>query len=106
MVGGSEKRVNLKRHIPVHLTYFTAHVDEAGRLQRRPDIYGHNARLTKALEIEGWQDWQKFAVADPVKRAAPVRRAAPKKVVETLSIREQRAKVFRMRQRGSNDLYR
>jgi murein L,D-transpeptidase YcbB/YkuD len=106
MVGGSEKRVDLKRHIPVHLTYFTAHVDEAGRLQRRPDIYGHNARLTKALEIEGWQDWQKFAVADPVKRAAPVRRAAPKKTVETLSIREQRAKVFRLRQRGSNDLYR
>lgn len=106
MVGGSEKRVDLKRHIPVHLTYFTAHVDEAGRLQRRPDIYGHNARLTKALEIEGWQDWQKFAVADPVKRSAPVRRAAPKKAVETLSIREQRAKVFRMRQRGSNDLYR
>jgi murein L,D-transpeptidase YcbB/YkuD len=106
MIGGSEKRVNLKRPIPVHLTYFTAHVDEAGRLQRRPDIYGHNARLTKALEIEGWQDWQKFAVADPVKRAAPVRRAAPKKTVEKLSVREQRARVFRLRQRGSNDLYR
>ncbi|SDU35611.1 murein L,D-transpeptidase [Stappia sp. ES.058] len=107
MIGGSEKRVDLKRHIPVHLTYFTAHVDEAGRLQRRPDIYGHNARLTKALEIEGWQEWQRFAVAAPVKRASAVRRsAAPKKTVETLSIREQRAKVFRLRQRGSNDLYR
>ncbi|WP_051242543.1 L,D-transpeptidase family protein [Stappia stellulata] len=106
MIGGREKRVNLKRHVPVHLTYFTAHVDAAGRLQRRPDIYGHNARLTKALEIEGWQDWQKFAVADPVKRAAPVRRAAPKKTVEKLSVREQRARVFRLRQRGSNDLYR
>ncbi|WP_132030949.1 L,D-transpeptidase family protein [Aquabacter spiritensis] len=46
--GGKERYINLKHHIPVHLVYFTAFVDEAGRLSVRPDIYGIDAR-TKAL---------------------------------------------------------
>ena len=106
LFGPKERRVNMKRTVPVHLTYFTAHVDANGRLQRRPDIYGHNARLTKALDIEGWQEWQRFAVVIPPKRQRA--RVQPARVEQrkVLSVREQRAKTFRLRQRGSNDLYR
>lgn len=104
MVGGSEKRVDLTKSVPVHLAYFTAFVDEAGKLQRRPDIYGHNAVLTKALEIEGWQDWQRFAVAAPVKRArAEIRPAAPLRERSPADIRAERQRMFQLRQRAASD---
>ena len=44
-VGGGESWVNLDRHIPVHITYFTAWVDDDGKLQVRDDVYGHDKRL-------------------------------------------------------------
>ena len=44
-------KVNLqKKKIFVHLTYQTAFVDEAGKLQFREDIYRHDARQIKAIE--------------------------------------------------------
>lgn len=104
MVGGSEKRVDLTKSVPVHLAYFTAFVDEAGKLQRRPDIYGHNAVLTKALEIEGWQDWQRFAVAAPVKRArAEIRPLEPVRERSPADIRAERQRMFQLRQRAASD---
>ena len=48
-VGGGEKWTNLDTNIPVHITYFTAWVDDEGELQTRNDIYGHDRRLNKAL---------------------------------------------------------
>ena len=42
--------VNLTRKIPVHITYFTAFVDEAGQTQLRPDIYGHEERIHMGIE--------------------------------------------------------
>lgn len=45
LYGGGEKTVKLKQKVPVHLTYFTAWVDEAGTLQTRGDIYGHDRRI-------------------------------------------------------------
>ncbi len=52
LFGGRSRQVNLTRHIPVHLTYFTAWVDDAGVLQRRPDIYGHHQKIIKALGLD------------------------------------------------------
>lgn len=108
LVGGQERRVDLTHAVPVHLAYFTAFVDAEGRLQRRPDIYGHNATLTKALEIDGWQEWQRFAVAAPVvrgpRRAAPAK-AATKEAVHK-DVRTRRAELQRLRQQRSNDMYR
>jgi len=49
-VGGGENWVNLDRHIPVHITYFTAWVDADGKLQVRDDVYGHDKRLGAALD--------------------------------------------------------
>ncbi len=45
MFGGSEININFPQNIPVHLTYQTAFVDEAGSLQIRDDVYGRDARL-------------------------------------------------------------
>ncbi|HEV7285626.1 MAG TPA: L,D-transpeptidase family protein, partial [Kaistia sp.] len=53
MVGGKEKWINLPNRIPIHLTYFTAFVDDNGVVQTRPDIYGFNARVEKALGLQG-----------------------------------------------------
>ncbi|SHG71549.1 Murein L,D-transpeptidase YcbB/YkuD [Kaistia soli DSM 19436] len=49
MIGGRESWVKLPKKIPIHITYFTAFVDDAGKLQTRPDIYGYNARVERAL---------------------------------------------------------
>ncbi|MCB1486718.1 MAG: L,D-transpeptidase family protein [Bauldia sp.] len=51
MVGGGERWVNLNNKIPVHITYFTAWVDDNGDLQTRNDIYGHDKRVAKALGL-------------------------------------------------------
>jgi murein L,D-transpeptidase YcbB/YkuD len=53
LVGGRERRVNLQAKVPVHLVYFTAFVDEAGELQTRPDLYGHDRKVRRALGLEG-----------------------------------------------------
>jgi len=51
MVGGRESWVNLPKRIPIHITYFTAFVDDSGTLQTRPDVYGYNARVERALGL-------------------------------------------------------
>jgi len=42
MQAGVEKHVRLKQPIPVHITYFTAWVDQNGGLHFQPDIYGYD----------------------------------------------------------------
>jgi L,D-transpeptidase YcbB len=42
MRAGVERHVRLKKKIPVHITYFTAWVDENGGLHFQPDIYGYD----------------------------------------------------------------
>ncbi|SCM78736.1 ErfK/YbiS/YcfS/YnhG family protein [uncultured Pleomorphomonas sp.] len=49
MFGGDEKRVDIATHLKVHLAYFTAFVDDGGKLQIRDDIYGHTQAIKKAL---------------------------------------------------------
>lgn len=41
--------IGLNRHIPVHITYFTAYVDEAGKVSTFKDVYGHEERIRLAL---------------------------------------------------------
>jgi murein L,D-transpeptidase YcbB/YkuD len=64
-------REDLNRHIPVHMTYFTAHFDDKGVFQTRPDIYGHDRRLAQALTGKGHL---LPAVAIAAKRKRPPRR--------------------------------
>jgi murein L,D-transpeptidase YcbB/YkuD len=50
MYGNNEQNINLAHPIPVHITYQTAFVDEAGRLQIRDDVYGRDAALLAILK--------------------------------------------------------
>ena len=47
--GYDDNHVTLKQHIPVYLTYFTAVVDKNGTLKQYNDLYGHDRRITAAL---------------------------------------------------------
>ncbi|TRL29092.1 L,D-transpeptidase family protein [Methylosinus sporium] len=53
LVGSSERYINLARPLPIHIEYFTAFVDENGRLQLRGDLYGYSAKVRQALGLEG-----------------------------------------------------
>jgi murein L,D-transpeptidase YcbB/YkuD len=50
---GNNSIVSLNRPVPVHLTYFTAVVDEQGKLQTFADIYGLDSRMAAALFDKG-----------------------------------------------------
>jgi murein L,D-transpeptidase YcbB/YkuD len=50
-IGTDERHtVKLNAPVPVHLTYFTAFVDDEGRLELRPDVYGIDEKLSRFLE--------------------------------------------------------
>ena len=51
MDSGDEKYVKVKDPIPVVITYYTAWVDDNGRLNFRGDIYGHDERLAQKVFI-------------------------------------------------------
>jgi murein L,D-transpeptidase YcbB/YkuD len=52
MYGHSEININFPTPIPVHITYQTAFVDDAGKLEMRNDVYGRDARVLAALRGE------------------------------------------------------
>lgn len=47
--GPPNNEVPIDRKIGVHITYFTAWVDERGALQTARDVYGHERRISQAL---------------------------------------------------------
>jgi len=49
MNSGKENFVSLKEKVPVFIGYFTAFVDDQGRLNFRDDVYGHDAQLAASL---------------------------------------------------------
>jgi L,D-transpeptidase YcbB len=53
LIGGSERYINLSKPLPIHIEYFTAFVDEDGRLQMRGDLYGYSALVRSALGLGG-----------------------------------------------------
>jgi L,D-transpeptidase YcbB len=48
--GPENNAIKLDTPVPVHITYFTATVDEAGNVSTFGDVYGHERRITLALE--------------------------------------------------------
>ena len=51
MYGPSERWVNIQRHVPVYISYFTLRVSEDGTLRTYSDVYGHNARVIELLGL-------------------------------------------------------
>lgn len=49
MNSGEEKTVRLKKPVPVFISYYTAWVDEDGRLNFRDDIYKHDEDLRRKM---------------------------------------------------------
>ena len=49
LIGGDEKTVKLPTALPIHIEYFTAYVDENGKLQTRDDVYGYSKKVRQAL---------------------------------------------------------
>jgi len=48
--GPLNNEVPIEKRIPIHVAYYTAWVDDAGKLKNFPDIYGHEKRVTLALD--------------------------------------------------------
>jgi murein L,D-transpeptidase YcbB/YkuD len=47
--GPQSREVGIAGKVPVHVTYFTAVVDETGALETFPDIYGHEMRIAMGI---------------------------------------------------------
>lgn len=54
--GPLNNEIVIDKRIPIHLVYFTAWVGDDGRQKIFPDIYGHEKRVTQALD----GDWDKI----------------------------------------------
>jgi len=49
LYGSGERTINFKKQLPVYISYQTAFVDEAGKLQTRADIYGMDKDMADLL---------------------------------------------------------
>ena len=54
MNAGTEKFVKVKDPIPVVITYYTAWVDDQGRLNFRDDIYAHDKKLAEKMFVKAF----------------------------------------------------
>jgi L,D-transpeptidase YcbB len=73
MFGNTEQDIQFPSFIPVHLTYQTAFVDDAGNLEFRDDIYGRDKALLAILKSS---DERKVADIPIERRENTVRREA------------------------------
>ena len=58
MYGRSEININFPTPIPVNITYQTAFVDNAGKLEFRKDIYGRDAKVISMLKSSEGRDME------------------------------------------------
>ena len=75
LVKGNNSIVTLNRPVPVHLTYFTAVVDEQGKMQTFGDLYGLDSRMSAALFEKG----VKFGAPAPTVEAKANRTTQPQR---------------------------
>jgi len=56
---GETQHINLTHHMPVHIIYSTSRVNDHGRLELRPDVYGKNAadERTRHPSDESLEAW-------------------------------------------------
>ena len=52
LVGGPNRTIHLPKALPIHIEYFTAWVDENGKLQLRDDVYGYSHKMKLALGLQ------------------------------------------------------
>ena len=76
LYGPAEHNINFPTPIPVHITYQTAFVDDAGKLQVRPDIYNIDTKTRNLIRsergvVEPAQERGPAVASTQVKRARP-----------------------------------
>ncbi len=69
--GPRNNEIVIEKKIPMHLVYFTAWVSDDGKVRTFEDIYGHEKRITQALEGK----WDQIDVGHD--HLAPVEAAEP-----------------------------
>jgi murein L,D-transpeptidase YcbB/YkuD len=52
LIGGPNRAIRLPKALPIHIEYFTAWVDENGKLQLRDDVYGYSHKMKLALGLQ------------------------------------------------------
>jgi len=77
MFGSGERDITFPVPLPVHLTYQTAYVDDAGKLVIREDIYGRDARVLAQLRGEERRFAEVAIERHQTTRHAPVRMQRP-----------------------------
>jgi murein L,D-transpeptidase YcbB/YkuD len=92
--GARNNEIVIDHKIPVHLVYFTAWVDEDGKLRSFRDIYGHEKRITQALQGK----WDQIDVGR--NHLAPVEPVQPSSLDSTASV----ARSTRTKQRTIVDI--
>ena len=70
--GPQDNQVNVS-NIPVHLTYFTAWVDDDGRVRTFPDVYDHEHRIAYALAGKSHRIRREPEPTPVVRRTTPSR---------------------------------
>ena len=63
--------VTLSKEVPVYLVYFTARVDDEGRLETYNDLYGHDDRIMSALRGRAVRYTAPEAI-DPIEASEPM----------------------------------
>jgi murein L,D-transpeptidase YcbB/YkuD len=77
--GPKDNQINLINKVPVHMTYFTAWVDDDGKVKTFADIYGHESRIALGISGKSYmiqRDREDAAPTVQVKRPTPARTAA------------------------------
>jgi murein L,D-transpeptidase YcbB/YkuD len=84
--GPRDQEIVIEKRIPMHLVYFTAWVDDSGKVRTFRDIYGHEKRITQALDGQ----WDKIDIGRD--HLAPVGAPEPADGFTTSATRPQKRK--------------
>ena len=90
MYGNSEIDLKFPTPIPVNITYQTAFVDDAGKLQIRKDIYGRDATMIEMLRNAHGRDMEAVVAHSQPSYSHPVRQPADRR-----QLRERQQLFFR-----------
>src|ERR1035438_4718284 len=72
MYGSSEIDLKFPTPIPVNITYQTAFVDDAGKLQVRRDVYGRDATMIEMLKNTHGRDMEAYVAHSQPSYSHPV----------------------------------
>ncbi len=92
MYGHSEIDLKFPTPIPVNITYQTAFVDDAGKLQIRKDVYGRDATMLALLRNSHGRDLETVVAHSQPSYSRPAGNLPPRRqLCQRQSIRDRRS---------------